>query len=111
MFVYHGDPPHPSEASAHRTPWDDVHVPTISPDGWTAGAVDDSLRALELIRREIESASAALVSSMPDTRDAAAALGRVTGVSAAEARRRRSIAAVGGVSSCGRVAEGRAALW
>ena len=94
MFVYHGDPLHPSEASAHRTPWDDVHVPTISPDGWTAGAVEDGLRVLERIRREIESASAALVSSMPDTRDAVAALGRVTGVSAAEARRRRSIAAV-----------------
>ena len=82
------------QEQTHQTPWDDVHVPTVPAAGWAVGRIEDGLRVLERIRREVDSACAALISAMPESRDAVTGLVRVTGVSAAEARRRRSVAAV-----------------
>ena len=87
-----------SEQQAHQTPWDHVDVQTVIPDGWSTSQVEDGLRVLERIRRQVESASATLVGSLPESRDALTALVRVTGTSASEARRRRLIAAVVGQS-------------
>ena len=94
MFVFTTCDSGTTEQQAHKTPWDDVSVGTIIPDGWSLERIEDGLRVLERIRRQVDSASAALVAAMPDCRDAVVGLVRVTGVSASEARRRRLIAAV-----------------
>ena len=94
MFVSMIFEPTTTERQAHQTPWDGVSVPTVAPYGWSLEKIEDGLRVLERIRRQVESASAALVAALPDSRDAVGALVRVTGTSAAEARRRRLVAAV-----------------
>lgn len=94
MFVFTACDSDTTERQAHQTPWDDVSVGTVIPDGWGLERIEDGLRVLERIRRQVDSASAALVAAMPDSRDVVAGLVRVTGVSASEARRRRLIAAV-----------------
>ena len=43
-----------TDRKAHRTPWDAIRVGIVNPDGWTAGDVEDGLRVLERIRREVE---------------------------------------------------------
>ena len=83
-----------TDRKAHRTPWDAIRVGIVNPDGWTAGDVEDGLRVLERIRREVEAAAAMLVAAMPNDRDATTSLARITGTSAAEARRRRCVAAI-----------------
>ena len=94
MFVSTIFEPSTTERQAHQTPWDGVSVQTVVPQGWSLEKVEDGLRILERIRRQVESASTALVAAMPDSRDAVGALVRVTGTSAVEARRRRLIAVV-----------------
>ena len=75
--------PQAIQEQTHQTPWDDVHVPTVPAAGWAVGRIEDGLRVLERIRREVDSACAALISAMPESRDAVTGLVRVTGVSAA----------------------------
>ncbi len=94
MFVFSSSTSSATDRRAHQTPWDAVRVETVIPVGWTVDAVEDGLRVLERIRREVEAAAAALVTAMPDTRDAVTSLARITGTSAAEARRRRCVAAI-----------------
>lgn len=94
MFVSTIFEPTTTERPGHQTPWDAVSVQTVVPQGWSLEKIEDGLRVLERIRRQVESASAALVAAMPNSRDAVGALVQVTGTSAAEARRRRLIAAV-----------------
>ncbi len=72
-----------TQEQAHQTPWDDVHVATVPAAGWAVDRIEDGLRVLERIRREVDSACAALISAMPESRDAVTGLVRVTGVSAA----------------------------
>ncbi len=94
MFVSPSSTSSTTDQRAYQTPWDGVRVETVIPVGWTVDAVQDGLRVLERIRREVEAAAAALITAMPDTRDAITSLARITGTSAAEARRRRCVAAI-----------------
>ena len=94
MFVSNSTATESTDRRAHQTPWDDVRVETVAPVGWTTEAVEDGLRVLERIRREVEAATAALITAMPDSRDSVTALARITGTSTAEARRRRTVAAI-----------------
>ena len=87
MFVSNSIATESTDRRAHQTPWDDVRVETVAPVGWTTEAVEDGLRVLERIRREVEAATAALITTMPDSRDSVTALARITGTSTAEARR------------------------
>ena len=93
VFVFEIAPPPFSEQVA--SPWANVRVHSVVPHGWSAARVDVSLADLERIRREADAATAVLLAVVPGGRDAAAQLARTCGVSTREARRRRTVAAVG----------------
>ena len=75
-------------------PWSHLHVPTVAPTGWSEERVMVGLRALERIRREADAATAVLIGGLPDDRDVATRIARLTGISAQKVRAQRAVAAV-----------------
>jgi Domain of unknown function (DUF222) len=78
------------------SPWVDVHIRVVRPEGWSVHELGLGIRELERLRRENEAAMALLVGAVPEGRDAAADLARSTGISNREARRRKRVADVVG---------------
>ena len=74
--------------------WANLHVPVLNSGEWFVRTKHEGLVELERIRRELDAATASLISTMPDSRDNVANISRITGASNCEAHKRVRVAKV-----------------
>ena len=82
------------EEAPESSPWAHLHIAVIAPTGWTPHHVDAGIRSLDRLRAELDAATALLIATRPDDRDATAALSRLSNITNKEARKRRAVASV-----------------